>query len=511
MVFRKKEGLENFESHFNTDKLNKNITLYRAYLFIGALSYISWSPFTTYVLELWPEPFWWRLVGASAWLLTFFLSFKSEYVKKNIDHLAAFSSIVASNHFIWFVVSKNQWDGLEILLIGLFLMIFCSGVFINRHYQLILYNVITSISVYFSYNLYALEYSQSALSHTLFSIGTFFLLLHIILICKRVLLKNVSDSYDIIKTFLSKGMGPILILKDEKVIYENATFIQSFSSRMVRKENDIVINSNPSGRVNGKQVKIIKQEITINGDKCYVLNIQDISEQIKNNLKQMELSKLASIGELSAGIAHEINNPLLQIQMLVYQAQTTEDRKEKEASLSEISETVDRIAGVIRSLREYSESSSKTRKKVSLNSVIDKVVFMTKQKVQVNKVDLKVSVPDEELVSKIQENKIGLVLINIINNSCYAVKNKEDKKVSLSLARAGDFAEITIQDTGDGIPEEIAQRIFDPFFTTKKVGQGSGLGLSESIAIVKDHGGVLSLEQNQPPIFKIKLPLKEES
>ena len=508
-----KKITDSFESRFRVENIEKNLKLHRWFMVIGIVCYVLWSPFTSYVLDLWKEPFYWRVLGSAGWIITLLLSYKSAAVRNRIDELTGYASMLTSLHFIWFVVGYNGWaeTSISAFTISIFLMTFCSGIFINSHLQLVIYNSLVSSSIYLSYKMYATNYNLDTLLPIAFSSITFFILLHFILVCKKLLLKRVQDGYDNIKMLLSKGFGPIIMVKDGVVEYENPAFEEVFGIKASGiKEEDLIADGEPYKTIGDKQVRIDRHRIKLQDDYFCVLNVQDVSEQLKNNLKKMELSKLASIGELSAGIAHEINNPLLQIQMLVYQAQNDDSKREE--SLTEIANTVDRIAGIVKSLREYSDGGTKDKQEVSLNSVIDKVLVMTRQKVRTHDVDLKLNIEQEDILSTIQESKIGSVLINIINNSCYAVKDKENKLVELSLKRINNrTAEIIIKDSGDGISPEIAKKIFDPFFTTKKVGQGTGLGLSESIAIIKEHGGSLTLEQNKPPVFKIILPIKENS
>ncbi len=230
-----------------------------------------------------------------------------------------------------------------------------------------------------------------------------------------------------------------------------------------------------------------------------------MAEDIETTQRQLiQSEKLASLGQLAAGLAHEINNPLANIsinaQMLL---QDTKDKKIKE-KLSKIEGNVDRATRIVKNLLDFSRTPEFHPHYTDINTLIAKTLDILKhetKKVEVVK-ELDENLP-EVLVDPAQ---LQQVFINAITNACQAMPN--GGKLILRTGRIGDIMEIEVSDTGEGISPENLTKVFDPFFTTRKVGKGTGLGLSISYRIVEKHGGHIDVksEIGKGTSFIIKLP-----
>ncbi|TDU66505.1 two-component system sensor histidine kinase PhcS [Prosthecobacter fusiformis] len=228
---------------------------------------------------------------------------------------------------------------------------------------------------------------------------------------------------------------------------------------------------------------------------------QELSATLKR-LKETEAQlnqseKLASIGRLSAGIVHEINNPLnfVKSALFVLKKKTKNMPPESVESvaqiLADIGEGVDRVASIVSDLRTFAHPENKGSSPVSLHLALAKAARLMAQQVGDSQAKLHLEVP-EHLTALGDENHIIQILINLIQNSLDAMQHHPSPEIFVRGARDGDEILLSVRDNGPGIPEESLQRIFDPFFTTKEVGQGMGLGLSLCYRMMQGMGGSIT-------------------
>ncbi|MFT1641792.1 sensor histidine kinase [Vibrio cholerae] len=243
-------------------------------------------------------------------------------------------------------------------------------------------------------------------------------------------------------------------------------------------------------------------------------------EDAQGQLIQSE--KMASIGQLSAGIAHEINNPVgfitsnLQTlsdyfnsleKVLKSITQTIGQSKDTAELITESLEGSSRVMSIVKNLKEFSHVDRSEWSYANLENCIESTLKIINNEIKYNitlEKHYAANVPDVFC----QPMQINQVLLNILVNASHAIKG--EGTITITLQSAGDdFVEIHIRDTGCGIPEEIRERIFEPFFTTKPVGSGTGLGLSVSYGIINKHNGTISVtsEVGKGSEFTIRLPV----
>lgn len=208
--------------------------------------------------------------------------------------------------------------------------------------------------------------------------------------------------------------------------------------------------------------------------------------------KSFQASRLALLGEMAGGIAHEINNPLTIIQL---NSNYLELKLKKQNSLDlfyrvkTINNTCRRIANIVRSLKSFSKDGSKESSSYFLiEELVTDISSLCRNRSKDLGIDLKFFFePGARMFGNFTE--MGQVLINLINNSIDAVSILPTKWIEISFETLGDKTRITVTDSGEGISDAIADKMMEPFFTTKHIGKGTGLGLSISHGIIKNHSG----------------------
>jgi signal transduction histidine kinase len=284
-------------------------------------------------------------------------------------------------------------------------------------------------------------------------------------------------------------------------------------------------------------VLLQKQKQEIDDQKTKVEKTLDELKSTQSQLIQSE--KMTSLGELTAGIAHEIQNPLNFVNNfsevnteLIDEAETaidegkSNDAKELLMNLRnnqiKINEHGKRTDAIVKGMLQHSRSSSGLKEPTDINALADEYLRLSYHGLRAKDNSFNALMktdydPAIGLVNMIPQD-IGRVLLNIYNNSFYAFSEKRksaqagyDPTIAVSTKRIGDKVEIRVKDNGNGIPQKVVDKIFQPFFTTKPTGQGTGLGLSLSYDIVKAHSGEIKVEtkEGEGSEFVVDLPLKQ--
>ena len=225
----------------------------------------------------------------------------------------------------------------------------------------------------------------------------------------------------------------------------------------------------------------------------------------------VQAAKLAAVGEMAAGIAHELNNPLTSVTGFAELAldgmpKDNETRKDLEIVMREAV----RARDVVRRLLDFARQSESTRARASLNEVIEDVVALSRHLIHTSGIELELELEENLPWVSVDANQMKQVLLNLVHNALQAMPAGGEMKISTeSASRAGrDWIVVSVYDTGVGIPKLEQARIFEPFYTTKGDQGGTGLGLSVTYGIVTDHGGQIDVE-SQPSAgskFTVWLP-----
>lgn len=233
----------------------------------------------------------------------------------------------------------------------------------------------------------------------------------------------------------------------------------------------------------------------------------------ETHLQLVNSEKMASLGKLAAGIAHEINNPLGGI--LIYASLMMEDLPEedpKREDLSRIVQEAGRCKEIVKSLLEFARQTEPKKEPTDINRAInDGLFFLVNQALFHNIRIVKELDPSLPLVQG-NASQLKQVFMNIIVNAAEAMHGNGTLTIRTSSSTDRKTVNIEFTDTGEGIPEENLSRIFDPFFTTKDVGKGTGLGLATSFGIIEEHGGKINVKSKvgEGATFEIELPVHPE-
>jgi len=246
----------------------------------------------------------------------------------------------------------------------------------------------------------------------------------------------------------------------------------------------------------------------------HVVIVEDITEKKTMEEQLLQSSKLASIGKLTAGISHEIGNPLASISSLVQElraleVKTPEEKEFTGDSLKTINSHVERIAKIVRSLGDFARVSSAKKVLSSLTDILDRTIGLVKYDKRFKNIQVTSSAGEIPQIL-VNPDQIQQVFLNLILNALDAMP--DGGGLTVTIKQDGSFISIVFADTGSGIDKNVMDKIFDPFFTTKPLGKGTGLGLSICYGIIRDHKGTIDFtsKKGEGTSFTIRLPLKTD-
>jgi len=237
-----------------------------------------------------------------------------------------------------------------------------------------------------------------------------------------------------------------------------------------------------------------------------------VGELEKRREQLVQSRKIASIGTLTAGIAHEINNPINNISLILeslLEDEQTMDDAERRRLYQEAMDQADRASEIVKNLLEFSRASHPRMEETRLEEVVDKTFRLVKNELDLHHIRFVKEVNCDFPPLQLDKGGLQQVLLNLFMNGIQAMEKGGELKAVIRAAETPAEARIDIVDTGPGISPEHISQVFDPFFTTKKVGVGTGLGLSVSYNIIKKSGGRMEVDSRpgQGACFSIFLPL----
>jgi C4-dicarboxylate-specific signal transduction histidine kinase len=246
--------------------------------------------------------------------------------------------------------------------------------------------------------------------------------------------------------------------------------------------------------------------------------VQQREQELREKQEQLvQAGKLATLGELTTGVAHELNNPLNNIGLFIGNAidlialgiaDPNPDRILQELHSAMLQ--VRKATEIISHLRTFGRVTSVSREPVGITQVIRSALSLVREQLRLRQIEVKLHVPEEEVFVMGNAIQLEQVFINLLTNARDAMVDSMRKIITIEYTKQASMVEIRFCDTGPGIPIGLEQRIFDPFFTTKEVGAGTGLGLSITYGIIKEHQGIIVVENclGGGALFLMQLPLE---
>jgi len=233
--------------------------------------------------------------------------------------------------------------------------------------------------------------------------------------------------------------------------------------------------------------------------------VQRREQELREKQEQLvQAGKLATLGELTTGVAHELNNPLNNIGLFVGNAidlielgMADTDSERILQELNNAMQQVRKATEIISHLRTFGRAASVSREPVAINQIIVRAISLMREQLRLRQIEVDLQFPPEDVIVIGNAIQLEQVFINLLTNARDAMATTPRKVITITCAQVEQRVDIRVSDSGPGIPAGLEQRIFDPFFTTKEVGAGTGLGLSITYGIIKEHQGTITVE-NRP-------------
>ena len=251
--------------------------------------------------------------------------------------------------------------------------------------------------------------------------------------------------------------------------------------------------------------------------------LEDVTDKVvleaqlrEQQIKLIQSAKMSSLGEMAAGMAHEINNPLaIALATLNHLKRILDSReglsidfKTLQKKIDVAESTLGRISKIVKGLGSFSRNASLDPKEpIRVSTIIEETLSLCQERIRARKVELRLNINRDNIVLG-RPGQISQVILNLLNNSFDALEHESEPWIELKTRTHGNLEVVTVTDSGRGIPKPVRDKIMQPFFTTKEVGKGTGLGLSISKGIIEEHGGRFYYDdQSENTRFVIELPI----
>lgn len=233
------------------------------------------------------------------------------------------------------------------------------------------------------------------------------------------------------------------------------------------------------------------------------LKLQDAYQQI------IQSEKLSALGQLIAGVAHEINNPLTTIVGYTDLVLENPSADQNDRKLKTILSEAKRATRIVQNLLSFAREKKPERRAANLNELVQNIADLRQYDLRARNINLTIDLDDRIPLTLVDADQIQQVLLNMVNNSAQAIPAGAPGRIVVGTRREGDWLRVWVEDNGKGIPESLKEKIFDPFFSTKGENTNSGLGLSISYGIVKEHGGDILVDSREGSgaTLTIRLPV----
>lgn len=261
--------------------------------------------------------------------------------------------------------------------------------------------------------------------------------------------------------------------------------------------------------------------ISYRGHSAVIMAVTDITEMIEKDAQLIQAAKMKSLGEMSAGVAHEINQPLNTIQLgsellAFYREQGMDIPQDKlDKVVDSIQTQVGRAKEIIDNLRAFGRKAEIFKESVDLNAPIRNVLSIIRKQFELDNIRFQLDLAEDLPPVQAHDNRLQQVFFNLMNNARDAVNEQSAKngwasprEIRIRTVAEGEYVLAEVSDTGAGVSESVRSKVFEPFFTTKDVGKGTGLGLAISFGIVRDYGGDIEIDSAEDggALFRLRFP-----
>ncbi|MHB8733411.1 MAG: sensor histidine kinase [bacterium] len=345
---------------------------------------------------------------------------------------------------------------------------------------------------------------------------------------RRAMLHIMADLHDVNRRLGDQRKAMLHILVDYE---QDRRRLAQQTERLDNSRRALLHILQDSHRSNNRLGQARSAMIHIMGDLHEMtMEMQRREQDLRDKQEQLvQAGKLATLGELTTGVAHELNNPLNNIGLFIGNVidQIRLGGIDRDIDLEHVAHDLDRATAQVRKateiishLRTFGRTAPVSREPVSVNEVVMHALSLMQEQLRLRDIEVVLDLAPEAPIVAASPIQLEQVFINLLTNARDALGDSPSvslpagaRRIEIRSNLRPGWADVLVRDTGPGIPPGLERRIFDPFFTTKGVGKGTGLGLAITYGILKDHGGSITLVNQSEPgaAFLVQLPQLQES